>query len=175
MLPDFLVPSKKESKKTRLFRWAMGFYPVIFGTGGKTVFISGDWHEVHTQLRLNMWSRNYVKTIFGGSMFSSADWQFMIMLSKILGRDYVVWDKAASIKFKRPGKETLYACFKYEENEIVAIREQVAEKGELVFNKQVFWRDKNGLVSAEIERTIYVASKSFYKAKIEARETKKRS
>jgi hypothetical protein len=33
----------------------------------------------------------------------------MIMLIKALGPDYIVWDKAATIRFLRPGRETLHA------------------------------------------------------------------
>lgn len=172
MLPDFLKTDKKESRNTRFFRWGMSFFPVIFGTGVKNLFISEDWHEVHSRLGLNMWTRNYVGTIYGGSFFSAADWQYMIMLSRILGKNFIVWDKAASIKFKRPGKEKLYAQFLYTAEEVENIRQQVIEKGEITFTKQVLWKDSNGNVIAEIERTLYVATKSFYKAKLEARGNK---
>lgn len=172
MLITFLKTDKKESRKTRLFRWGMGFFPAIFASGAKVLFISEDWHEIHVKLRLTFWTQNYVKTIFGGSMFSAADWQFMIMLSKILGKDFIVWDKAASIKFKRPGKETLYAKFLFTPEHIAHIQKAVLEKGETELVLPVKWQDKNGNVIAEIDRIVYAATKPFYKAKIEARKKK---
>lgn len=50
-------------------------------------------------------TRNYVGTIFGGSLYGALD-PIMIMLIKLLGPEYEVWDKAASIRFRRPGRST---------------------------------------------------------------------
>jgi acyl-coenzyme A thioesterase PaaI-like protein len=103
-------------------------FPVIFGTGVKIMFMSSDWHEVHIRLGINMWSRNYVGTIYGGSLFSAADSFYMIMLSKILGKDFVVWDKAAAIRFKRPGTERIYAKFLISEEQVADIKTQTTAK-----------------------------------------------
>jgi hypothetical protein len=45
----------------------------------------------------------------------------MIMLIKLLGPDYVVWDRAASVHFKKPGRSTLYARFTVNDEELAAI------------------------------------------------------
>nr|WP_298607956.1 DUF4442 domain-containing protein [uncultured Spirosoma sp.] len=57
---------------------------MYFGTGGKILFWSSDWREVHVRLRRNIWTYNYVGTIFGGSMFSATDPFYMVMLLRIL-------------------------------------------------------------------------------------------
>ena len=44
-------------------------------------------------------------------MYAGIDPIYMLMLIKNLGKNYIVWDKAAKIRFKRPGKETLFADF----------------------------------------------------------------
>jgi hypothetical protein len=36
-------------------------------------------------------------------MYSAVDPIYMVMLIRRLGKDYVVWDKAASIQFKKTG------------------------------------------------------------------------
>jgi hypothetical protein len=105
MKPEFLKTIKKESWKSWWFRLLMNWYPMYFGTGGKILFWAADSTEVHLRLRLNIWSYNYVGTIFGGSMFSAADPFYMVMLLKVLGNDYVVWDKAANIRFKNLQKK----------------------------------------------------------------------
>jgi len=169
MLPAFLHTDKKESRESKFFRWGMNCYPVIFGTGVKVNFMSGDWHEVHISLGINLWSRNYVGTIFGGSLFSAADSFYMIMLSKILGKDYVVWDKAAAIRFKRPGTERVYAKFLFTEEQIANIKQQAQEKGEIDFMLHVNWVTKEGKIVAEIDRQMYTATKAVYKAKLAAR------
>lgn len=82
---DFLKTEKKESFKTWMFRSLMNWYPMYLGTGGKILFWAADSTEVHLQVGLNMWTRNYVGTIFGGSFFSASDPFYMVMLMRILG------------------------------------------------------------------------------------------
>ena len=73
-------------------------------------------------LPLSWRTRNYVGTIFGGSLYGAADPMYMIMLIRNLGPAYTVWDKAATIRFLKPGRTTLYARFVLEEAEIAEIR-----------------------------------------------------
>jgi len=165
MHPEFLQTSKKESFSTWKFRTLMNWYPMYFGTGGKILFWAGDSSELHIRLKLNIWSYNYVGTIFGGSMFSASDPFYMLMLFRSLGSTYVVWDKSASIKFKKPGKSTLYAKYLISDNDRNAIIKEVAEKGETTRSFIIQWMDKNNVVHAEIERLCYIADKNFYHKK----------
>ena len=93
---------KNESSRSRNLRWAFNFWPCIWCTGSKVEFIAGDYKELHVSLKLNIRTRNRVGTVYGGSIYSSVDPYFMLMLMEILGKDYVVWDKGASMKFVRP-------------------------------------------------------------------------
>ena len=74
-------------------------------------YISSDFREARVRLPLTWRSRNAVGTIFGGSMYAAVDPLYMILLMHSLGREYVVWDKAASIRFRKPGRSTLFAQF----------------------------------------------------------------
>jgi hypothetical protein len=143
---------------------------MYFGTGGKILFWAGDSTELHLRLRLNIWTYNYVGTIFGGSLFAASDPFYMLMLFKALGSKYVVWDKSANIRFKKPGKATLYAKYMITEEDFTIIKSTVAEKGETTHNFLIQWLDKDQVVHAEIERQCYVADKEFYKKKIKTRE-----
>jgi hypothetical protein len=165
MRPDFLNTEKKESFSTWRFRTFINWYPMYFGSGGKILFWASDCSELHLRLRLNIWTYNYVGTIFGGSMFSAADPFYMLMLFRSLGPGYVVWDKSASIRFKKPGKTTLFAKLQITENDFQEIKEGVAQNGETIRNFMIQWKDKNGVVHAEIERQCYIADKEFYRQK----------
>ena len=96
------ITEKKESSRTRKMRWLYNWWPCIFCSGGKVEFIAGDFRELHVSLQLNMRTRNRVGTVFGGSIYSSVDPYYMLMFMEVLGKQYVVWDKAASVKFVRP-------------------------------------------------------------------------
>ena len=106
-----------ESRHTRLQRWRFNFFPAYRGAGARITYIAADWREVRIKLPLNWLTRNYVGTIYGGSMYGAVDPIYMIMLIHLLGPDYVVWDKAATIRFKRPGRTTLVARFVIDEAE----------------------------------------------------------
>lgn len=140
----------------------MNWYPMFFGTGGKILFWSGDWREVHLRLRRNIWTYNYVGTIFGGSLFSASDPFYMLMLLRVLGRQYVVWDKSASIRFRKPGRTTLYMRYELDEAVLEGIRSEVAANGQAERTFRLQWLDKNGVVHAEIERLCYIADKKHY-------------
>jgi len=145
-----------ETWTTRWRRWAFNLFPAWRGTGARVTRISPDWREVDVRLPLNWRTRNYVGTIFGGSLYGAADPVLMIMLIKNLGPAYVVWDKAATIRFRRPGRSTLYLRFVLEESELAAIRAalQTAEKVDRVYSVDLV--DAAGVVHATVEKTIQI-------------------
>ena len=148
-----------ESFKSRRFRWGFNFFPCYRGSGGRVTYIAADFREVRVKLPLSWRTRNYVGTIYGGSIYASIDPIYMLMLIHILGPEYVVWDKAAKISFRKPGKETLYADFNLSGEEIAEIK-QLAETErsvDRVYNLEL--KNKAGVVHAEIEKTIYIRKK----------------
>jgi acyl-coenzyme A thioesterase PaaI-like protein len=94
-----------ESWQTRFARWAFNWFPAYRGTGARVTYIAADWREVRIRLPLNWRTRNYVGSIFGGSLYGAVDPICMMMPIKLLGPGYIVWDKAATIRFLRPGRE----------------------------------------------------------------------
>jgi hypothetical protein len=111
---------------------------------------------VRVKLPLSLRTRNAVGTIFGGSMYGAVDPIYMIMLMRLLGRDYVVWDKTASIRFRKPGRTTLRATFRIDETELEAIRAATAtgEPVDRTYNVDLI--DAEGIIYASIEKVIYV-------------------
>lgn len=148
-----------ESLKTRVKRWGFNFFPAYRGTGGRLTYIADDFHEIHIKLPLSWRTRNYVGTIFGGSMYGAVDPLYMVMLIKILGSRYVVWDKAATIRFKRPGRETLFAEFKVTPDEIEEIKDELKRCKSLERVYAINLVNKSGKVHAIIEKTIYISAR----------------
>jgi hypothetical protein len=97
-----------------------------------------------------------VGTIFGGSIYGAIDPIYMLLLINILGPGYIVWDKAASIRFKKPGRGTLEARFRVSEDEIAAIREIAAREKSVDRVYTVELKDRDGIVCASIEKTVYI-------------------
>ncbi len=140
-------------------RWGFNFFPVYRRTGARITYIAADWHEVHIKLPLNWKTKNYVGTIYGGSMYGAVDPIYMVMFIKLLGPQYIVWDKSASIQFKNPGRSTLYAKFKIEDRELAAIREGLKTKEKLDRIYRIELADKEGIICAAVEKTIHFKRK----------------
>lgn len=122
--------------------------------------MSKDLREVNVKLPLNWRTRNYVGTIFGGSMYAAVDPVYMVMLIKNLGPGYVVWDKAAKIRFEKPGRETLYARFVLDADEIAYIERMLDASSSLELEYVVDLTDANGEVHATVEKTIHIRRKN---------------
>ncbi|HEX3102586.1 MAG TPA: DUF4442 domain-containing protein, partial [Pyrinomonadaceae bacterium] len=95
----------------------------------------------------------------GGSIYASIDPIYMLMLMHIIGPDYIVWDKAAKIRFKKPGKNTLYADFNLSADEIAEIKRlaEIERSVDRIYNVEL--KDKVGVVHAVIEKTLYIKKK----------------
>jgi hypothetical protein len=145
-----------ESSRSRLLRWKFNLVPAYRGTGARVAYIAGDFREVRIRLPLSWRTRNVVGTIFGGSMYGAVDPIFMIMLIRLLGPDYVVWDKTATIRFRRPGQTTLHATFIIDEAELDAIRAASADGQSIDRTYHVDLVDDAGVVHAAVEKVIYV-------------------
>ena len=161
-----LLRQAGESWRTRLFRFGMNAYPMYFGTGGRIRYIAADWREVRLSLGLNPFTYNYVGTIFGGSLFAASDPFLMVMLYRVLGRDrYVVWDRAARIRFRRPGRSRLTMTLRLSDELLAEIRAGVAAEQTWTRWLPLQWLDAEGEVVAELERELYVADKAWYEAR----------
>ncbi len=122
-----------ESLKTRIKRIAFNYFPAVWASGGRYTYASDDMRELHLKLPLNLRSRNFVGTIFGGSMFSATDPMYFMLLIKNL-KGYIIWDKASSIRFTKPGRGTLYAKAKITQQDIDSIVEELTTKEAIVQN-----------------------------------------
>jgi acyl-coenzyme A thioesterase PaaI-like protein len=148
-----------ESLRSRLQRAAFNLFPAYRGTGARITYIAGDWREVRIRLPLSLRTRNYVGTIFGGSMYGAVDPIYMVMLIRNLGPGYVVWDKQASIRFRRPGRTTLHARFVIDQAELDAIRESLRTERAVDRVYRIELTDADGAVHAEVEKVIHVRRK----------------
>lgn len=145
-----------ESLRTRLARVGFNFFPAYRGTGGRITYIAADWREIRVRVPLSLRTRNYVGTIFGGSMYGAVDPIYMVMLIRVLGPGYVVWDKAASIRFRRPGRTTLHARCVLDDAELDVIRAGLEVARAVDRTYRIELTDADGVVHAEVEKVIHV-------------------
>lgn len=151
---------RPETLRSRLTRVALNFFPAYRATGGRITYLAPDWSEVRIRVPLGWRTRNYVGTIFGGSMYGAVDPVYMIMLIKRLGPDYIVWDREAAIRFRRPGRSTLHARFVLDDDEIAAIRASLPASGDRTDRRWVVELvDREGVVHAVVDKVIHIRRK----------------
>jgi hypothetical protein len=157
---------EKVMSKASIYKYGFNLSPMYRRSTGRIYEVSDDLLSVKVRIKLTYKNSNYVGSIFGGSLFSATDPIFMIQLINILDNNYVVWDKAATIKFKRPAKETCYVDFIFTKEEIIQIKNDVAEKKEIDLIKNIKLTNKDkSIVFAEVSKVIYIADKQYYKEK----------
>ncbi len=137
----------------------MHLWPPFLGAGIRLRRMSEDFREAEVELRLGRLNRNAVGTQFGGSLFAMTDPFYAIMLMRNLGREYLVWDKAASIEYLAPGRGTVRASFELTEACLAGVRAGAAggEKVLPEFDTDIV--DAKGEVVARVHRMVYVRLK----------------
>lgn len=137
----------------------INFWPPFLGAGIRVKKISQDFRDITVEMKLRPWNRNYVGTQFGGSIYSMTDPFYMLMLLQNLGDEYIVWDKAATVRFLKPGKGKLTAEFNLTQQRIDEIKHaaDTGHKTEPVFKVEI--KDAEGVVVAEVDKVLYVRRK----------------
>lgn len=162
----------KRTLYIQLYRFLVNLWPCIWSTGGRVIYLAEDFTKLTVRLKLKIRTRNVVGTIFGGSMYASTDPMYMLMLMELLGKNYIVWDKGCTIRFKKPAKKPIYANFEITPEMLRDVKDNVAANGEYTFTWQIFYKDKEGSIYAEFDKVMYAATKEFYKQKLKAKANK---
>ena len=134
----------------------LNVWPPFLFSGMRVEQISDDWRRARVRLKLRWYNRNYVGTQYGGNLFSMTDPFWMIMVMERLGRDYIVWDRAAEIRFVAPGRGDVLAEFDVSDELLHGLRQTVAEQG-----KALHWCE-TPIVDAISGETVAVVRKQLY-------------
>ncbi|MDT0381210.1 DUF4442 domain-containing protein [Streptomyces sp. DSM 42041] len=143
----------------RGLRRALAWWPPYRGAGIRVLEIADDWSTALVRLRLGRLNRNYFGTHFGGSLYSMSDPFFALLAVHRLGRDYIVWDKAAEIEYVSPGRGDVFARFTVTEDRLEEIRKATADGDKALpwFEAEITAGD--GTVVARVRKQLYVRRK----------------
>jgi hypothetical protein len=136
----------------------INFYPPLLGAGIRSRAV--DALTIDVEMKLTALNRNIVGVHFGGSLYAMCDPWFMLILMRALGHDYIVWDKAASIRFLSPGRGTVRAHFHIPQARVDEIRAAADRHGKLEPTFSVDVLDTEGKVVAQVEKLLYVRRKN---------------
>lgn len=140
-------------------RWFLNLYGPYLGAGVRVDYLAEDFRELKVSMGLRWYNRNYVGTHFGGSLYSMIDPFYMLMVMNVMGPEYVVWDKSASINFVKPGKGRVYARFVLTEERIEEIKKHTSGGDKYLPSWDVEIVDEHGECVARITKTLYIRLK----------------
>ena len=146
--------------KPNSFKFLLNIYPPYWGTGIIVKKISSNYREIIVQMKRKWYNGNYVKTHFGGSLYSMTDPFFMLMMMHILGREYIVWDKSASIDFVKPGYGTVTAKFLITDEHIKTILENTANGQKYFQELEVQVKNEKDELVALVKKVLYIRKKA---------------
>jgi acyl-coenzyme A thioesterase PaaI-like protein len=144
----------------RTLRIGLNLYGPYLGAGVKVNYIARDWREARVSMKLRWYNRNAVGTHFGGSLYAMVDPHLMLMLMHLLGDGYVVWDKAAQIDFKKPGRGTVHSTIRITDEDLDLIRRQTVGGKTFLPEFDLEVVDGNGNLIATVKKILYVRKKT---------------
>ena len=121
--------------------------------------MSANYKEIIVHMKMRWYNRNYVNTHFGGSLYAMTDPFLMVMLIQVLGKQYIVWDKAVHIDFIKPGQGKVTARFIIKEEQIDNILEKTADGQKYLPEFSVDIKDEAGDTVARVTKTLYIRKK----------------
>lgn len=141
----------------RTFAWMiriMNLWPPYFGAGVRVRRTATGGYR--SRMTLHWWNRNVLGTHFGGSLYAMCDPFFVLILVQRLGPGVQVWDKSATIRFRRPGRGRVEATFEVEPERLEEIRQALVRDGrcEPTFVAEVL--DERGEVVATVEKGLWI-------------------
>ncbi len=143
----------------RTLRFGLNIFGPYLGAGVKVEHIAEDWREVRVSMKLRWYNRNAVGTHFGGSLYTIVDPHPMLMLMHLLGDDYIVWDKSASVDYRKPGRGTVYSTIRIMDDDLDRIRRETADGNKFLPEFDIEVLDENNEVVAAVRKTLYVRKK----------------
>lgn len=153
-----LIPRLPPAWQRWLFRH-IGFWPPYIGAAIRVEEVAPDYRYLRSSMTLRWYNRNYVGTHFGGSLYSMTDPFYMLLFMQNLGPDFIVWDLAASVRFKKPGRGRVRAEFRLRADEIEHARRGALTHEKWVVRKKVLVVDESGETVAIVRKAIYIRKK----------------
>jgi hypothetical protein len=152
-------------------RWLMNIWGPFVGARIHIETIDEQFRFVRVRMKQSWYNGNYVGVHFGGSLYAMVDAFYMLMVRHNLGSDYIVWDKAATIDFKTPGRGYVYAEFHLSAEQLEAFRAEADAHGKYEPQLNVEIKNRKGIVVATALKTLYIRRKQAESAPAASSET----
>jgi len=137
----------------------LNLYPPFLGAGIRVKSLNATKNRFQIDMKLRWYNQNVYGTHFGGSLYAMCDPFFVFIVYHYLGDGYIIWDKAASIEFKRPGRGKVSAVFEISLERLAEIKELVERQEVKTFTFEAQITDQQNETVAKLEKVVYIRKK----------------
>lgn len=152
--------SKSKKSRIPLILKLINFWPPFLGTGIWVKSYNKEINRIEVIMRKTFYNSNAYGTHFGGSLFAMTDPFYAFIIHHYLGREYIIWDQSASIKFLKPGTGTVTCIFEVSPKRLAEIKKEVDEVGKGSFHFECEIVNDKGVVVSALEKIVYARRKA---------------
>ena len=142
-----------------VLKWAMRFYPPLFFQRIWVIRFQKDFRGVSVKVNKSLINNNYNNSIFGGTIFASADPFYPLLFHQILihkGYKVRVWLKSAEISYLKPGRTDLFFDIHINEADITEIEQVLNTNGKHIKTYPIEMYNKQGELCVTLFSEIYI-------------------
>lgn len=143
-------------------KWLMRLYPPMLLQRIWVQKIHKGFKGADIKINRSLFTLNFGKAIFGGTIFSATDPFYAILFSQILkhkGYNITVWLKSASIQYLKPGRTDLHFSITITDEMIKELESELNNNGVFVKTYPIEVYSKNGELCAVAKNEIYIRKK----------------
>lgn len=145
-----------------ILKWGMRLYPPLLLQRIWVQKIHKDFKGADIKINRSLFTLNFGKAIFGGTIYSGTDPFYAMLFGQILrNKNYqiTIWLKSASIQFLKPGRSDLYYSIIITDEMIEELETELNSKGVFVKSYSIEVYSKNKELTAIAKNEIYVRKK----------------
>lgn len=142
-----------------VLKWAMRLYPPLLFQRIWVIKFHKDFRGVKVKVNKSLINNNYNSSIFGGTIFASADPFYPLLFHQVFthkGYKVRVWLKSAEINYIKPGRTDLFFTINISETDIEKIEKVLNTTGKHVKAYPIEMYNKDGELCVTVNCEIYI-------------------
>lgn len=142
-----------------VLKWALRLYPPLLFQRIWVIRFEKGFRGVEVKVNKSLINNNYNNSIFGGTIFASADPFYPLLFHQIFthkGYKVRIWLKSAGISYLKPGRTDLFFHIHIDEQEIEYIERILNTGGKHVKAYPIEMYNKEGELCVTVNSEIYI-------------------
>ena len=145
-----------------ILKWGMRLYPPLLLQRIWVQKIHKDFRGADVKINRSLFTLNFGKAIFGGTIYSGTDPFYAMLFGQILrNKNYqiTIWLKSASIQFLKPARTDLFYKIYITDEMITEMENELNSKAVFVKTYPIEIYSKSGGLCAIAKNEIYIRKK----------------